>query len=183
MGKARETPEAIRKGIEQAKKNLFEVPLAGTTIPHTVREGFGAADVLLKPAAPGTGVIAGGAVRAVVEAAGIRDVLSKSLGSANKVNVVKATERALKALVTVEAVTRRRGIAGPGAPGEPNGTPAGAGAAAAPAPATLGHAPPQATPLAPLPPGGGWGGAPGRAAPDVPRGAGAGNSPAGAGGA
>jgi small subunit ribosomal protein S5 len=131
MGKARETPEAIRKGIEQAKKNLFEVPLAGTTIPHTVREGFGAADVLLKPAAPGTGVIAGGAVRAVVEAAGIRDVLSKSLGSANKVNVVKATERALKALVTVEAVTRRRGIAGPGAPGEPNGTPAGAGAAAA----------------------------------------------------
>jgi small subunit ribosomal protein S5 len=109
MGKARETPEAIRKGIEQAKKNLFEVPLKGRTIPHTVRERFGAADVLLKPAAPGTGVIAGGAVRAVVEAAGISDVLSKSLGSANKVNVVKATEMALKALTTPDAVLGRRG--------------------------------------------------------------------------
>ncbi len=108
MGKARETPEAIRKGIEQAKKNLFEVPLTGRTIPHGVRERFGAADVLLKPAAPGTGVIAGGAVRAVVEAAGIHDVLSKSLGSANKVNVVKATEMALKALVTPETVQRKR---------------------------------------------------------------------------
>jgi small subunit ribosomal protein S5 len=109
MGKARETPEAIRKGIEQAKKNLFEVPLKGRTIPHTVRERFGAADVLLKPAAPGTGVIAGGAVRAVVEAAGISDVLSKSLGSANKVNVVKATEMALKALTTPDAALRKRG--------------------------------------------------------------------------
>ena len=110
MGKARETPEAIRKGIEQAKKNLFNVPLTGASIPHTVRERFGAADVLLKPAAPGTGVIAGGAVRAVVEAAGIRDILSKSLGSANKVNVVKATEMALRALQTPEAVARRRGL-------------------------------------------------------------------------
>jgi small subunit ribosomal protein S5 len=113
MGKARETPEAIRKGIEQAKRSLFEVPLAGTTVPHAVRESFGAADVLLKPAAPGTGVIAGGGVRAVVEAAGIRDVLSKSLGSANKVNVVKATEKALKALVTGDAVARRRGLSRP----------------------------------------------------------------------
>jgi small subunit ribosomal protein S5 len=110
MGKARETPEAIRKGIEQAKKNLFEVPLMGQTIPHGVREAFGAAEVLLKPAAPGTGVIAGGAVRAVVEAAGIHDILSKSLGSSNKVNVVRATERALKALLTKEIVSRRRGM-------------------------------------------------------------------------
>ncbi len=113
MGKARETPEAIRKGIEQAKKNLFEVPLAGRTIPHMVRESFGAADVLLKPAAPGTGVIAGGAVRAVLEAAGVHDVLTKSLGSSNKVNVVKATEKALKSLVTEEVVARRRGLARP----------------------------------------------------------------------
>jgi small subunit ribosomal protein S5 len=117
MGKARETPEAIRKGIEQAKKNLFAVPLTGRTIPHLVRERFGAADVLLKPAAPGTGVIAGGAVRAVVEAAGIQDVLSKSLGSANKVNVVKATEMALKALTTAEAAQRKRGRLRP----EPDG--------------------------------------------------------------
>jgi small subunit ribosomal protein S5 len=130
MGKARETPEAIRKGIEQAKKNLFEVPLIGTTIPHSVRERFGAADVLLKPASPGTGVIAGGAVRAVVEAAGIRDVLSKSLGSANKVNVVKATEQALKALTTRDQVARRRGLAraveeseAVSPPAEPDGVP------------------------------------------------------------
>lgn len=114
MGKARETPEAIRKGIEQAKKNLFEVPLQNASIPHAVRERFGAADVLLKPAAPGTGVIAGGAVRAVVEAAGIRDVLSKSLGSANKVNVARATEMALRSLTTEDAVARRRGLARPG---------------------------------------------------------------------
>lgn len=109
MGKARETPEAIRKGIEQAKKNLFKVPVVGRTIPHEVLESFGAAKVMLKPAAPGTGVIAGGAVRAVVEAAGIQDVLSKSLGSSNKVNVVRATEAALKKLVTAEQVARRLG--------------------------------------------------------------------------
>ena len=109
MGTARETPEAIRKGIEQAKKNLFKVPVVGRTIPHEVLESFGAAKVMLKPAAPGTGVIAGGAVRAVVEAAGIQDVLSKSLGSSNKVNVVRATEAALKKLVTAEQVARRLG--------------------------------------------------------------------------
>jgi small subunit ribosomal protein S5 len=109
MGKARETPEAIRKGIEQAKKSLFRVPVSGNTIPHEVLVSFGAAKVLLKPAAPGTGVIAGGAVRAVVEAAGISDILSKSLGSSNKVNVVRATEAALRKLVTAEQVTRRTG--------------------------------------------------------------------------
>ena len=113
MGKARETPEAIRKGIEQAKKNLFKVPVVGRTIPHEVLESFGAAKVMLKPAAAGTGVIAGGAVRAVVEAAGIQDVLSKSLGSSNKVNVVRATEAALKKLVTAEQVARRLGRALP----------------------------------------------------------------------
>jgi small subunit ribosomal protein S5 len=118
MGKARETPEAIRKGIEQAKKNLFLVPLAGRTIPHLVNAEFGAAKVLLKPAAPGTGVIAGGAVRAVLEAAGVHDVLSKSLGSNNKVNVARATEEALKGLVTSDAVHHRRGITARPTPAE-----------------------------------------------------------------
>lgn len=109
MGKARETPEAIRKGIEQAKKSLFKVAIVGTTIPHEVLVSFGAAKVLLKPASPGTGVIAGGAVRAVVEAAGITDILSKSLGSSNKVNVVRATEAALRKLITAADVSRRTG--------------------------------------------------------------------------
>lgn len=100
MGKAGEVPEAIRKGVEQAKKNLIRVPMSGTSIPHRVDTQFGASKVMLKPAAPGTGVIAGGAVRAVVEAAGIRDILSKNHGSNNQINVVKA---ALKGLLSLRA--------------------------------------------------------------------------------
>jgi small subunit ribosomal protein S5 len=109
LGKAAEVPDAIKKGVEDAKKRLIEVPLSGTTIPFVVRTTFGASEVLLKPGAPGTGVIAGGAVRAVVEAAGIRDILTKSLGSSNALNTVHAAMQALRELQSFEAVAARRG--------------------------------------------------------------------------
>ena len=109
LGKAGEVPEAIRKGVEDAKKRLIRVPLVGTTIPHAVSQDFGASTVLLKPASAGTGVIAGGSVRSVVEAAGIRDLLSKSMGSTNPVNVVRATMEALGSLRSADAIAARRG--------------------------------------------------------------------------
>jgi small subunit ribosomal protein S5 len=110
LGKAGEVPESIRKGVEDAKKNLIKIPMVGTTIPHEVNVQFSASKVMLKPASQGTGVIAGGAVRAVLEAAGIRDILSKVYGSTNPVNVSRATIEGLRGLHSAEELSARRGI-------------------------------------------------------------------------
>lgn len=110
VGKAREVPDAIRKGSEQAKRNMLRIPMIDKTIPHEITSRFSAAEVFLKPAAPGTGVIAGGGVRAVVEAAGIHDILTKSKGSSNILNVVKATVKALTELQDPVEVAQRRGL-------------------------------------------------------------------------
>ena len=109
LGKANEVPDAIRKGTEDAKKHLIKVPLVGTTLPHPVICQYGAAKIMLRPALPGTGIIAGGGVRAVLEAAGVKDILTKSLGTANPVNVVRATMLALRQMKDPEIEAERRG--------------------------------------------------------------------------
>lgn len=110
IGKAGEVPESIRKGVEDAKKNLIKIPMVGTTIPHEVNVQYSASKVMLKPASQGTGVIAGGSVRAVLEAAGVRDILSKIYGSTNPVNVTRATIEALRSLHSAEELGARRGV-------------------------------------------------------------------------
>ncbi|MBI3741125.1 MAG: 30S ribosomal protein S5 [Chloroflexi bacterium] len=108
LGKAREVPDAIRKATEHARKTMTNVPIIGTTIPHALHSKYGASEVMLKPATPGTGVIAGGGVRAVMECAGIKDVLTKSLGSSNPINVVRATFFGLNSMADAEAEARKR---------------------------------------------------------------------------
>jgi small subunit ribosomal protein S5 len=109
LGKAREVPEAIRKGVEIAKRNMVTVPMVGTTIPHEIHYKWGAAKILLKPAAPGTGVISGGAMRAVIELSGIKDILTKSVGTNNPINTVRATISALQSLRTAPEIAELRG--------------------------------------------------------------------------
>jgi small subunit ribosomal protein S5 len=109
LGKAGEVPEAIRKGVEDAKKHVIRIPMVGTTIPHEVHLKWGSARIMLKPAAPGTGVISGGAMRAVIETAGIKDILTKSHGTNNPINTVRATLAALQQLKTAQQVAELRG--------------------------------------------------------------------------
>src|SRR5256884_4398036 len=109
LGKAREVPEAIRKGVEIAKRSMISVPMVGTTIPHELHYKWGAAKILLKPAAPGTGVISGGAMRAVIELSGIKDILTKSVGTNNPINTVRATISALQSLRTAPEIAELRG--------------------------------------------------------------------------